>query len=70
MNNLSNGKIVTEKVNLAWFAELAISKARIDKGEIDYVRYSAGMLLLIPAAKGVILSLTPRRQLCSMTAQY
>jgi hypothetical protein len=49
VNNLSNGKIVTQKVNLAWLAELATSKARIDREEIDYVRYSAGLLLLLPA---------------------
>ena len=51
MNSLSNGKIVTEKVNLAWLAELAISKARIEREEIDYVRYPAGMRLLLPALK-------------------
>jgi hypothetical protein len=70
MNSLSNGKIVTEKVNLAWLAELAISKARIDKEEIDYVRYPAGMMLLLPAAKGVVLSLTPRQQMIYTSAVF
>jgi hypothetical protein len=70
LNNPCNVKIVTEKDNLAWLAELAISKARIDKEEIDYVRYSAGMLLLLPAAEGVVLSLTPRQQLIYTSAVF
>jgi len=28
MNNLSNGKIVTQMVNLAWLAELAIHESK------------------------------------------
>ena len=53
LNSLGNGKIVTEKVNLASSQGSLYIRARRDKGGIDQARSSAGMLLLLLASDGV-----------------
>ena len=70
MNSLSNGKIVIEKVSLAWLAELAIheSKDRQTGGHLYDTPPVSGYYDL--PWKGVVLSLTPRQQLIYTSAVF